>query len=88
MTGATGAGPIQEDIYEFRVRGELSPDWSEWFDGFEILAADGETLLRGLVRDEAALYGFIAKFRDLGLRLLSLRAGSSRQELQDSRFCK
>jgi hypothetical protein len=77
MTGAKNAGPIQGEVYEFRVRGGLSSDWAEWFDGFEITTGDGETFLRGPVRDEAALYGFIAKFRNLGLRLLSLHACGS-----------
>jgi hypothetical protein len=77
---------MEGETYEFRVRGELSDDWTEWFDGFEILPANGESLLRGFVRDEAALYGFIAKFRNLGLALLSVNACRSGQKPKDSRF--
>ena len=60
------------EIYEFRVLGELAPEWSEWFDGLEVRAEDGETVLRGPVRDQSALYGLIAKFRNLGLALISV----------------
>jgi hypothetical protein len=60
------------EVYEFRVRGELGADWSEWFDGMEVLAEDGETVLWGQVRDQSALYGLIAKLRNLGLTLVSV----------------
>lgn len=82
MAGASSSDPVEGQVYEFRVRGELSADWSEWFDGFEVVTGGGETLLRGSIRDEAALYGMIAKFRNLGLVLLSLSAIPSVQELQ------
>ncbi len=59
------------EVYEFRVQGELGAEWSEWFDGLEVCVADGETVLRGAVRDQAALYGMIAKFRNMGLVLVS-----------------
>ncbi len=62
----------ENEVYEFRVHGELDPGWSEWFEGFEIAAAGGETTLRGPVSDQAALYGLISKFRNLGLVLLSV----------------
>jgi hypothetical protein len=37
-----------------------------------VLAADGSTLIRGEVVDQAALHGLIQKVRDLGLPLLSV----------------
>jgi hypothetical protein len=59
--------------YEFRVQGTLDPCWSDWFDGLTILPqTNGETLLVGLVRDQTALHGLLAKIRDMGLPLLSL----------------
>ena len=58
---------------EIRVQTCIDADWSEWFDGFEISYTDkGETILAGAVPDQAALYGLIAKLRDLGLPLLSV----------------
>ena len=60
-------------VYEIRVKGRIDPQWSDWFDGFSIVAAaDGETSLTGPVTDQAALHGLLAKIRDLGLPLLSL----------------
>ncbi len=59
--------------YEIRVRGVLDPAWSEWFDGMSItLGARGDTTLAGPVADQAALYGLIARLRDLGLTLVAL----------------
>jgi hypothetical protein len=54
-----------------KVKGALDDDWSEWFDGLTIRHdAAGDTLLGGAVRDQTALYGLIAKARDLGLSLI------------------
>ena len=42
-------------------------------DGMTITqTANGETLIAGLVADQAALYGLLRKVRDLGLPLLAL----------------
>jgi hypothetical protein len=59
--------------YEMRVQGHLEDRWSAWFDGMELLVdADGTTLIRGQVADQAALHGLIQRVRDLGLTLLSV----------------
>lgn len=61
-------------IYHIRVKGNLDLKWSEWFDGFKITPQpNGETILIGLVVDQAALHGLLAKIRDLGLPLLSVQ---------------
>jgi hypothetical protein len=61
-------------VYEIRVRGNLEPKWSDWFDGFAITpVADDETVLVGAVADQAALHGVLHKIRDLGLPLLSVQ---------------
>jgi len=60
--------------YEFRVRGVLDPGWSTWFDGLEVTSDEhGQTIIAGPVVDQAALHGLLAKVRDLGLPLLSVR---------------
>lgn len=62
------------EVYEIRVQGVLDSRWSEWFDGMIIRTSEkGETTLSGPVADQAALHGLIAKVRDLGLPLLSVR---------------
>ncbi len=58
---------------EIRVKGQMDEHWSEWFQDFEILASEeNETIMLGEVKDQAALYGLIAKMRDLGLTLISV----------------
>ncbi|HEY63463.1 MAG TPA: hypothetical protein G4O02_02725 [Caldilineae bacterium] len=61
-------------IYQIRVKGNLDEKWSTWFDGFTITPqANDETLLTGPVADQAALHGLLARIRDLGLPLLSIK---------------
>ena len=58
---------------DIRVEGHLDRQWSEWLEGFTITHTEqDETLLTGNVVDQAALYGLIAKLRDLGVKLLSV----------------
>jgi hypothetical protein len=61
----------KQTVYRIRVVGILDPRWSEWFDGLTIAPqTNGETLLAGPVRDQAALHGLLVKIRDMGLPLL------------------
>jgi hypothetical protein len=66
-----GAAPAR---YELRVRGVLDPSWSAWFEGLRVSSDQaGQTTIAGPVADQAALHGLLAKIRDLGLELLSVR---------------
>jgi hypothetical protein len=59
--------------YEIRVRGQLDSHWITWFEGMTLTSLEnGETLIAGPIRDQAALHGILAKIRDLGLQLLSV----------------
>jgi hypothetical protein len=59
---------------EIRVKGRIDEDWKEWFEGLSITyTEDDETILLGEVADQAALYGYIAKLRDLGLPLVLVK---------------
>ena len=63
----------QPAIYQIRIEGHLSHQWTDWFEGLTItLEEDGNTLLTGPVVDQAALYGLLKKVRDLGILLLSI----------------
>ena len=65
---------------EIRVKGRIDEHWSDWFEGLTITHTDqDETILSGTVVDQAALYGLVAKLRDLGLPLLSV----TRTEAED-----
>ena len=62
-------------VYAVRVRGVLDHAWSSWFAGMQIRSdAPGESVIVGPVLDQAALHGVLAKVRDLGLPLISVRA--------------
>jgi hypothetical protein len=65
--------PVQATIYQIRIEGHLSHQWSDWFDSLTItLESNGDTLLSGPVVDQAALHGLLKKVRDLGMRLISV----------------
>ena len=60
-------------VYQIRVKGHLGREWTDWFEGLTItLEEDGDTLLTGLVLDQAALHGLLKKVRDLGISLVSV----------------
>ena len=59
--------------YEIVVDGHLGARWAAWFDGFAVTGdADGTTVLRGSVVDQAALHGVLQRLRDIGIPLISL----------------
>jgi hypothetical protein len=61
-------------LYEIRLKGHLNKRWADWFEGLTITLEDnGDTLLTGLVIDQAALHGLLKKVRDLGMPLVSVR---------------
>ena len=59
---------------EIRIKGHINQQWSEWLGGLTITLSDpDETVLSGIVADQAALYGIISRLRDLGMQLFSMR---------------
>ena len=62
----------QPSSYRIHVKGRLDFKWKDWFDGFEIMYTNGDTLLTGIVPDQAALHGILSKVNDLGLSLISV----------------
>ena len=71
--------------YEIRVQGQLEEQWSAWFAGLSIsLDADGNTVLRGPLADEAALHGVLNVVRDLALPLLAVSRIEAPQDGQGS----
>jgi hypothetical protein len=62
----------QSAAYQIRVKGILDSSWSDWFDGFSITVEGDETVLVGVVTDQSALHGILAKINDLGLSLISV----------------
>jgi len=65
--------PGQPMVYQIRIKGHLSSQWTDWFEGLtSTLEEDGDTLLTGPVVDQAALHGLLKKVRDLGMPLVSV----------------
>jgi hypothetical protein len=74
-------GPGQPLAYQIRIKGHLGRHWTDWFSGLAITLEDnGDTLLTGLIVDQAALHGLLRKVRDLGMPLISV---SSRSQLEE-----
>ena len=64
--------------YQIKIQGRLNRGWSDWFDGL-VISVDREgdgpstTSLTGMVADQPALHGLLARIRDLELPLLLVR---------------
>ncbi len=68
-------------IYEIRVEGHLADCWSDWFGGLAIRnESDGETVLTGLVADQAALFGVLMRIHNLNLILVSVTRRQREEE--------
>ena len=64
-------------LYEIRIEGHLGNRWGDWFDGLTIHNnPDGQTVLSGLLFDQAALFGVLARIHDLNLTLISVQRSS------------
>ena len=65
---ALDPSPMQ---YRIRIRGHLDPARTVWFDDLTLAQSDdGTTELVGSLSDQSALYGLLARLRDLGATLL------------------
>jgi hypothetical protein len=57
--------------YRIRISGHLDQAWTAWFDELTLIENDdGTTELVGPLSDQSALYGLLARLRDLGATLL------------------
>jgi hypothetical protein len=66
-------GQVNMIKVEIHVKERLDSNWAEWFEGFTITYdSEGNSILNGSVQDQAALYGMMAKLRDLGITLNSV----------------
>jgi hypothetical protein len=70
-------------IVTIRIKGEMDHNWSECFEGFTLsYPGSHETILTGLVEDQAAFYGLIGKLRDLGIQIVEV---SSVEQADDTK---
>ncbi len=63
----------QRPNYEIRVRGHLGAKMLRAFPTLAAQTRGEDTLLRGCLEDQAAMYGVLAKLEALGLELLEVR---------------
>jgi hypothetical protein len=67
------SGPGRAARYEIRVDGILDDRWADWFGGLQVSSDGTQTVIAGLLPDQPALHGLLARVRDLGLCLISVR---------------
>ena len=66
--------------YKIVVRGELGEHFAAGFEGMDLKAEKGRTVLVGEVVDQAHLHGLLDRVRDFGLELVSVEAIPEREE--------
>jgi hypothetical protein len=59
--------------YQIRVRGRLGQTICSAFSALRARADGGDTVLTGVLADQAALYGVLAEAEALGLELIEVR---------------
>ena len=60
-------------FYQIEIDTPLDPNWENWFEGLKItLLENGHTLLRGPIKDQAALRGSLEKLWDLNCEVVCL----------------
>lgn len=61
-------------VYEIRLHGHIDARRARQFAGLTMtLLPEGETMLTGPVVDQAALYGILARIRDMGMPLIEVK---------------
>jgi len=63
----------RRQVYEIRVRGRLGETICSAFPDLRARADAGDTVLTGVLADQAALYGVLAEAEALGLELIEVR---------------
>jgi hypothetical protein len=71
LAGVSGSGSPAR--YEVRIEGVLDERWMSWFEGLRVTSEGKQTIISGPLTDQPALHGVLAKVRDLGLCLISVR---------------
>ena len=61
-------------VYRIVVRSELNGRYAVAFEGMEMEAKGGYTVLTGKIVDQPQLYGILERINGLGLELVSVQA--------------
>lgn len=74
-----------EREYEIHIKGCLNQDWADWLGCMQICCGeDGETILSGILTDQAALLGVLNKMNYLNLCILSVSEKDRKDTGQDT----
>jgi hypothetical protein len=72
---------VEDQTYEIRVAELLDDRWSDWFEELTIAhSPDATCTLTGPVTDQSQLHGILARLRDIGATLISVRTIDSDDE--------
>ena len=63
-------------VYRIVVRSELSDRYASAFEGMQMEAKNGQTILTGEVKDQPHLFGILERLNGLGMDLLSVQTFS------------
>ena len=67
-------------VYELRLRGPVS---ARTLGIFEEMDLRSDTLLSGVIQDQAALHGVLDRIRDLGLEIIDVHQVRDRADVTD-----
>jgi hypothetical protein len=75
------------EYYEIKIKGYLDSSWTDWFASLQLTHLEqDETLLSGMLPDQAALHGLLERVRDLNLTLISVNCGRPHSRLSDREY--
>ena len=60
-------------FYQIKAVGRLGTQWTDWFEGLSVECQGKLTIISGRIVDQSALHGLLAKIRDLGMPIISVR---------------
>jgi hypothetical protein len=63
---------------KIKIKGLLDQKWEDWFDGMEISYDGDNTILTGIMKDEAHMCGILNRIMDLNLELISVNPGDDK----------
>lgn len=60
-------------FYQVKAVGRLGSQWTHWFEDLSVECQGKITIISGRIIDQSALHGLLAKIRDLGMPIVSVR---------------
>jgi hypothetical protein len=81
---AQEAATVTAKLYEIHVRGPLPDDVLEELGRLRVSAETPRTVLRGPVRDQAALLGVLLRLQNIGVELVEVRQLPARHGTEDA----